>query len=60
MIAAINGWCLAGGFALALSCEPDLVIADNPRIGSSSAFDNCIVADFRSVPITVAISAAAA
>ena len=33
VIAAINGWCLASGFALALSCDLRL-IAEGARIGS--------------------------
>ena len=33
VIAAINGWCLAGGFALALSCDIR-IMAEGARIGS--------------------------
>ena len=33
VIAAINGWCLAGGFALALSCDLR-IMAEGARIGS--------------------------
>ena len=33
MIAAINGWCLAGGFALALACDIR-IMAEGARIGS--------------------------
>lgn len=33
VIAAINGWCLAGGFALALSCD-FRIMAEGARIGS--------------------------
>ena len=39
VIAAINGWCLAGGFALALSCDFRLM-ADSARIGSMAVKRN--------------------
>jgi E-phenylitaconyl-CoA hydratase len=39
VIAAINGWCLAGGFALALSCDFRLM-ADTARIGSMAVKRN--------------------
>jgi E-phenylitaconyl-CoA hydratase len=39
VIAAINGWCLAGGFALALSCD-FRIMADTARIGSMAVKRN--------------------
>ncbi len=39
VIAAINGWCLAGGFALALSCDFRLM-AETARIGSMAVKRN--------------------
>jgi enoyl-CoA hydratase/carnithine racemase len=39
VIAAINGWCLAGGFALALSCDFRLM-SETARIGSMAVKRN--------------------
>jgi E-phenylitaconyl-CoA hydratase len=39
VIAAVNGWCLAGGFALALSCD-FRIMADTARMGSMAVKRN--------------------